>query len=547
MLQADTLPESSACRKWLLGATAALALWGGGMTDARAQGQTLKWGAAREIASLDPYSFGDTFTLSVLNHVYEGLVRYTGDLAIEPALAQSWETVSPTVWRFHLRPDVKFQNGDALTADDVIASLQRVTHETSPLKGNLPAYKSSRKIDDLTFEIEVDGPYPLLLNDLTNIYILDKKWMQANNALLPTDSGKGIKGYATDNANGTGPFSVESRRPDAKTVFVANPAWWDKPKHNIARIEFMPITAPATRVAAMLSGEIDFTNVAPLQDLPRLAAAPGVKVLQASELRTVFFALNLHDKLVGSDVKDRNPLQDKRVREALYRAIDIDAVQKRAMRGLSRNTGALIAPAIPGYTPAMDERLPFDVDGARKLLADAGYPNGFSFQMNCVSDGLVNEEEFCQAVAAMWARAGFKPNLDMAPRSQQTPKRVKGEFDVMSFGWANEPMIDAYSILIQVIRSKSGAGGVFNWGDWGRADVDALIDKAGVELDRPKRIAMMIDALNIVKRESLFIPLHQQPMAWAVRSNIVTIVLSPAALIARLILHLAWLTWGMAC
>lgn len=525
MLQSLRRIGASSRRGWLLGAAVALGLGALGATPADAQqGKTLKWGAAREIASLDPYSFGETFTLAVLNHVYEGLVRYTGDLGIEPALATSWETVSPTVWRFKLRPGVTFHNGEALTADDVIASLARVTHETSPLKGNLPAYKAARKIDDLTIEIEVNGPYPLLLNDLTNIYILSRKWMEANNALLPTDSGKGIKGYATDNANGTGPFSVESRRPDARTVFVVNPKWWDTPQHNIARIEFSPIASAATRVAAMLSGEIDFTNVAPLQDLPRLAAAPGVKVMQSNELRTVYFAMNLGDRLTGSDIKDRNPLKDIRVREAMYRAIDIDAVHRRAMRGLSRNTGSVVAPAIPGFVPALDTRLPFDPDGARKLLAEAGYPNGFSFGMNCVSDGLVNEEEFCQAVASMWTRVGLKATLDLAPRSQQTPKRVKGEFDVISFGWANEPMIDAYSILVQVVRSKSGAGGVFNWGNWGRADMDALIDQAGVELDRTKRLALMTEALTILKREHLFIPLHQQPMAWAARGNILTMV-----------------------
>ncbi|MFN3673108.1 MAG: ABC transporter substrate-binding protein [Bosea sp. (in: a-proteobacteria)] len=507
-------------RNWMLSALAALALSGtGGVLDT-ASAKTLKWGAAREIASLDPYSYGDTFTLSVLNHVYEGLVRYTGDLKIEPALAESWETVSPTVWRFKLRQGVKFHNGAPFTADDVIASLERVTHPDSPLKGNLPAYKSSRKIDASTVEIEVNGPYPLLLNDLTNIFIFNKPWLEANNALLPTDSGKGVKGYATDNANGTGPFTVESRRADSKTVYAKNPSWWDKPRHNIDTIEFMPIASASTRVAALLSGEIDFTNVAPLQDLPRLAASPDVKVLQTNELRTVIFAFNLKDALFESDVKDKNPLKDIRIREALYRAIDIDAVQKRAMRGLSRNTGALIAPAIPGYEPSQDVRLPFDLDGAKKLLAAAGYPNGFNFQMNCQSDGLVNEEEFCQAVASMWSRAGLKPNLSLGPRSQQTPKRVKGEFDVISFGWANEPMIDAYSILIQVIRSKSGSGGVFNWGAWGDPRIDALIDKAGVELDTPKRIAMMQEALKIAKAEHLFIPMHQQPMAWAMRNSV---------------------------
>jgi peptide/nickel transport system substrate-binding protein len=261
-----------------------------------------------------------------------------------------------------------------------------------------------------------------------------------------------------------------------------------------------------------------------LQDLPRMAASPDIKVMQTNELRTVYFAFNLNDKMFESDVKDKNPLKDKRVREAMYRAIDIDAVQKRAMRGLSRNTGALVAPAIPGYIPAHDTRLPFDLDGAKKLLADAGYPNGFSFQMNCQSDGLVNEEEFCQAVASMWSRAGLRPNLTLAPRSQQTPKRVKGEFDVISFGWANEPMIDAYSILVQVLRSKGGTGGVFNWGNWGRADMDALIDKAGEELDNAKRIPMMSQALTIAKNEHLFIPLHQQPMAWAMRNTVTSMV-----------------------
>jgi peptide/nickel transport system substrate-binding protein len=499
--------------------------------------KTLKWGAHREIASLDPYSYGDTFTLAVLNHVYEGLVRYTGDLKIEPALAESWETVSPTVWRFKLRQGVKFHDGAPFTADDVIASLDRVSHETSPLKGNLPAYKASRKVDDHTVEIEVNSAYPLLLNDLTNIFIFDREWLVANNATLPTDSAKGVEGYATNNANGTGPFKVESRRADSRTVFVANPDWWDKPKHNVTRIEFAPVTAASTRVAALLSGEVDFTNVAPLQDIPRLQASPDVKVLQTNELRTVFFAFNLTDKLIESDVKEKNPFKDMRVRQALYRAIDIDALQRRAMRGLSRNTGALVAPAIPGYVPELDQRLPFDLAKAKALLNEAGYPNGFSFLMNCNNDAYVNEEEICQAVASMWSRAGLKPNLSIGPRSQQTPKRVKGEFDVATLGWANEPMIDAYSILVQVMRSKSGTGGVFNWGSWGDPRIDALIDKAGGELDPEIRIPLMTQALKIAKDEHLFIPLHQQPMAWAMRGSTVDSVVQASDNKPRL-----WLT-----
>ena len=305
---------------------------------------------------------------------------------------------------------------------------------------------------------------------------------------------------------------------------MVNPKWWDKPRHNLTRIEFLPIASAATRVAALLSGEVDFTNVAPLQDLPRLAASADVKVLQTNELRTIFFAFNMGDALTESDVKGKNPFKDKQVREALYRAIDIDALQRRAMRGLSRNTGALVAPAIPGYAPEQDKRLPFDAEGARKLLAAAGYPNGFSFNLNCMNDGYVNEEEICQAVAAMWSRVGLKPNAAIAPRSTQTPKRTKGEFDVATLGWANEPMIDAYSLLVQVVRSKSGTGGVFNWGGWGSEKLDALIDKAGTELDTPKRIKMMAEALQILHDDIVFLPLHQQPMAWAARKSVDTVV-----------------------
>ncbi len=490
-----------------------------------ASAQTLKWGAHRDIASLDPYSFGETFTLAVLNHVYEGLVRYDANLKIEPALAESWE-IQPDglTWRFKLRKGVKFHNGYAFTADDVLASLARVSHDNSPLKGNLPAYKSSKKVDDLTVDLVVNATYPLLLNDLTNIYIFSKRWLVENNSELPTDSGKGVEGHATHNANGTGPFKVQSRQPDAKTIFLVNPDWWDKPKHNLTRIEFTPITAAPTRVAALLSGEVNFTNLAPLQDLPRLESSSEVKVLQSSELRTVFFALNLHDKLFESDVKDKNPLKDKRVRQAMYQAISIEQMQRRAMRGLSRNTGALVAPAIPGYMPDQEPRLAFDPDGAKKLLADAGYPNGFSFHLLCSNDAYVNEEEICQAAASMWSRIGLKPTINIGPRSVITPKRVKGEFDITTLGWANEPMIDAYSILVQVLHSKSGTAGVFNWGNWGDPRIDKLTDDSASELDTKKRVALMAQALKIAHDDILFLPLHQQPMVWAARKDVAEIV-----------------------
>lgn len=507
----------------LAGACLGSMLAGGAAAPALAE-NVLRWGAHKDIVSLDPYSYGDTFTISVLAHAYEGLVRYDENLQIQPSLATSWEVLSPSVWRFHLREGVKFHNGDPFTADDVLASFTRVSDPASPLRGNLPAYKSAKIIDDHTIDVEITDNYPLLLNDLTNIVIFDKEWLVANNAEKPTDFGKGVEGYATNHANGTGPFEITERRPDAQTVFVKNPNWWDQPKHNIDKIIFTPITSPATRVAAMLSGEIDFTNNAPLQDLPRLQNSPDLKVLATNELRTLFYLFNWGEKLQEDGASGKNPFQDKRVREALYRGIDIESLHKKVMRGLSRNTGSMVAPAIPGYVPPLDERLAYDPDKAKALLAEAGYPHGFAFSFVCANDDFINEEQLCQATAAMWSRIGLEPKIDIAPSSQQTAKFEGGKFDVAILGWANEPMLDSYSILVQVVHSKSGTAGVFNWGGWKPEGVDTLIDKAGQTIDRTERLGYQANALQILHDDITFLPLHQQPMAWATGKQVASVL-----------------------
>ncbi|WP_395446337.1 ABC transporter substrate-binding protein (plasmid) [Aminobacter sp. UC22_36] len=478
--------------------------------------ETLKWGSSRDIYSLDPYSYGDSYTLSFLNHVYEGLVRYDANLKIEPALATSWETVSDTVWRFHLREGVKFHNGADFTADDVIASLARVSDPVSPLRGNLPAYKGAKKIDDHTVDIELVGPYPLLLNDLTNIHIFDLTWLTDNKSLKPTDVGAKIEGYATYHANGTGAFQVESRVPDSKTVLVKNPGWWDASKSNIDRIEFTPITSAATRVAALLSGEINFTENAPSQDLPRLVAQPDLKVMERTDLRTVMVGFNRKPKLAnGAD----NKFNDLRVRQAFAHALDSELVQKRIMRGKSRTAGAIIAPEIPGYVEALDSVLPFDPELSKKLLAEAG-ASDLPFTLVCTNDAYVNEEELCQGLVNMLTRAGFKPQLDIAPAAAQTPKRAGGLADVYLIGWANEPMLDSYSILLQMIKTKTDKAGVFNWGGWSYPEIDKLIEQASTEMDRTKRLELQTKALQMAKDDIIMLPLHQQPMAWVMSNKI---------------------------
>ncbi|MDQ1849678.1 ABC transporter substrate-binding protein [Gemmobacter fulvus] len=482
--------------------------------------QTLRWGAARDINSLDPYSYGSTFTISFLNHVYEGLVRYNSNLEIEPALATEWEVLPNNIWRFKLRQGVKFHDGADFTADDVVTSLARVSHADSPLKGNLPAYKSATKVDDYTVDIELVGTYPLLLNDLTNIHMFDAGWLKEHNAEVPTDVAKKVEGYPTFNANGTGPFSVESRVPDSKTILAVNDGWWDTPQHNLKRIEFTPIASEATRVAALLSGEIDFTEKAPVQDLPRLAAAPNVKVMEGNELRTIMFGFNFQDKLHNGEP---NLFKDKKMREAVGLAIDLNLIRDKVMRGKSRVTGTMVAPAIPGYDPALDTPPVYDPEKAAAMIKELG-AEGYAFEIMCSNDLWVNEEEICNALVSMLTRVGLAPRLNIAPNAVQQVKLTNGEADMFAFGWANEPMLDSYSILLQTFQTKSDNAGVFNWGGWSYPEMDKLIIAASTELDREKRLAMQSAALKIVKDESIMLPFHQQPMAWATSDKVESVV-----------------------
>lgn len=483
------------------------------------QAETVKWASRADIYSLDPNSIPSTANLAFLNHIYEGLVRYDESFGLEPALATEWELIDNKFWRFKLREGVKFHNGADLTAEDVVASFKRAADPASPLKGNMPLFKDIRAIDDHTVEIDVMTPSSLFLNDITNIFIFDAGWLTENNTEKPTDYSQGTEGYATSNAMGTGPFMLESRQPDAQTVLTVNEGWWDERKHNIDRLEFIPITSAATRIAALLSGEVDVIDSAPLQDLDRLNADPSIQVKNLTELRTVFIAFNRRETLPNGQP---NPFNDIKVRQAFELAIDRDLINQRVMRGLARPSGSLIAPDIAGYSAELDTYEPADFDKAGTLLQEAG-KEGLTFTYTCMNDESVNEEDWCQGIANMLTRAGFQPSIDMGPRAVQSPKRSKGETEIFNMSWANEPTLDAFSLLSQVLSTKEGAYGVSNYGGWSAPELDELVKQAAQATDPAERLELEAKALKVAKDEVLLIPLHQQPIAWATSGKIETI------------------------
>lgn len=482
--------------------------------------KTLRMADSTDISSLDPHSITESNTIGFLHHIYEPLVRYNDNLKTEPALASSWEIISPTKWRFHLREGVTFHNGNSFTADDVVASIRRAIDPTSPVKSNLPAVKEIEKVDEYTVDMILKGTDPILLNYLTNIFILDKEWMEEHDALAPADIHKGKENYAVSNANGTGPFMVESRIPDSKTTLVVNSKWWDTPQHNLTSIEFTPISSDATRIAALLSGELDFVTPAPLQDVERINRAEGISVVTGPELRTIMLAFNMGEKLHLSNIKDTNPLLDVRVRKALSMGINLELIKKKVMRGHSRNAGLLVAPSVPGYDAQYDTPTKYDPAAAKALLAEAGYPDGFEIGFYSPNDRYVNDEELALAITSMWAKIGVKAHLNSQTKSKHFDKVFTGTCDIYMYGWATLPMLDSYSVLSALLHTPGGVYGAWNPGGYSNPKIDELTEKVAVELDQAKRNSMMTEALVIAKDDMAILPLHQQPLAWATSDKV---------------------------
>lgn len=486
-----------------------------------AMAQTVRIANQGDSLSMDPHSLNESLQLSVTGNVYEGLTAQDKDLALVPGLATAWKQTSPTVWRFELRKGVKFHDGKPFTADDVLFSFARASGDGSDMKSYTNDFKEVRKVNDHVVEIETKTPFPILPNVVSLVYIMSKQWSEENQATRPVDRRKGIENAASFRANGTGPFRLRERQPNVKTTFVRNGAYWGKIEGNAVNVEFTPIGNDATRVAALLSGQVDVIEPVPLQDVARINASGKSKVLQGPELRTIFLGMDQkRDELLYSSVKGKNPFKDKRVRQAFYQAIDINTIQRVVMRGASKPTALMVGPGINGFDASMNNRLPFDAEAAKKLLADAGYPNGFEVGMNCPNDRYVNDGDICQAVAANLAKIGVKVNLQAETKGTYFPKILKRDTSFYLLGWT-PGTYDSHNALNALMRCVDDKGsGQFNLGSYCNPKVDELTLKIQSETDKAKRDAMIKEAFKLHADDIGHLPLHQQALAWGVASNV---------------------------
>ena len=500
----------------LVGVTSALVL--GSPADAK----TLRIGAQADAGTMDPHAQNIQTTISVLSMVYEALITRDKSLAKAPQLATSWENLEPNVWRFNLRPDVKFHDGAAFGADDVAMSIERAQADTSQFKSFVANISETRIVDDLTIDIVTAEPDALILDKLAYIFVMDKDWAESNNVQQPQNLGEQEETYSVLNANGTGPYVLQIREPDARSTFTANADYWGETDGDIDEIIFQPVSSDPTRVAALLSGELDLVTAIPSQDVAQLDANPDVKIEKTDEFRTLFFGFELgDDTLKYGDAGGANPFRDLRVRQAINQAIDANAIVRTVMRGLATPTGQILAPGNVGYDPALDERVEFDPDSAKALLAEAGYPDGFSFTLDCPNNRYINDEQICKAVTTMLAQIGLDVSLNLMPRAQYFPKLWERDSTAFLMGF-NSPYFDGmYALETMLMTRQEDTGeGIYNYTLYSDASLDTAIADARSTIDPDERHAKMQSVYATVTEDVLYVPLHHQVLVYAMKPNV---------------------------
>jgi len=473
-----------------------------------------------DILSLDPHSSSETTQLSTLGNVFEALTAFDKNLQLKPSLAIAWQQTGPTVWRFNLRQGVQFHDGTPLTANDVVFSFQRAQSASSDIRPLVADIGQVRALNTHTVEIHTHTPYPILPQVISLVYIMNKKWCEENQASEPVDRRKGIENAASFKTNGTGPYRVRERQPDVRTVFERSGNYWGSMEGNVREVVFIPIANGATRVAALLSGAVDLVEPVPLQDMARVKAHTNVQLLSGPELRTIFLGMDQKsDVLPHSSVRDANPFKDKRVRQAIYQAIDIVGIQKTVMHGLSTPSALMVGPGVNGFQSDI-ERLPYNVEAAQKLMVDAGYSNGFDLTMHCPNDRYVNDSRICQSVAANLAHIGIKINLQAETKGIYFSRVLRRDASFYLLGWMPSTY-DAHNALHSLVACVQGSGaGQFNLGSYCNSEVDGLIKKIQTETDSAQRNAMIRQAFELHATDVGHVPLHQQSLVWGVAKKI---------------------------
>ena len=513
--------------------TLAATLMVGMSTSAIAQEEKiLRWSSSGDFLTFDVHAQNESLNSAANAAVYESLVRYNAQMKVEPALATHYERVKDG-FLFTIRDGVRFHEGEILTADDVAYSINRALMPESQFKVAASGIIEAVVVNDKQVLIKTTSGSPVFLNQLTQLRILNKKWLEKHNALRPQNYVSGEESYLARHANGTGPFKLDKREVDVRTEFIANHEWWDENNRlgNVEKVIYTPISSAATRTAALLSGQVDFVLDPAPQDLARLERDPNIAVRSHAEDRVMMVALDqFRDQSPYVTDLDGNPLafnpfKDVRVRQALSLAVNREALVRSIMRGKAVATGTLISQSVFGYSADIAEPISYDLNKAKALLKEAGLEKGFAFTLDTPNNRWINDENLCKALAGMWAKLNIKVNVHSMPRSQYFPKVLSFDTSAGLVGWGSSTF-DAYypmQSLSATYDGESGAG-ISNIGRISNATMDTLLKQLAVAEDLTKRQTLAQEVLRLEKSEALHIPLLQPMFSWAMKKNVETVV-----------------------
>jgi peptide/nickel transport system substrate-binding protein len=497
-------------------------------TTLPAAAQELKIGLKTEPSSLDPQYHNLGPNNQIAAQIFDPLVAKDDKQLPIPALALSWKTIGDTVWEFKLRPNVTFQDGLPFTAEDVVFTYERAARvPNSPSPFTLVTRQMTRLeiVDPLTVRITTAAPAPLLPLDLSALPIMSHI----------AAAGGAPEGKTTAELNGgnglvgTGPFKFAEWKRGAELVLTRNDSYWG-PKPAWEKVTFKPLTNAASRVAALLAGDVDLIEDPPTADLPRLKKDPNVTLAEAVSSRVIYIALDQFadpspgiPDAKGPDGKNRNPLKDKKVREALSHAIDRKGIVDKVMEGVALPAGDFLPwPAFGTSKTAQPDK--YDPAAAKKLLVEAGYPNGFSITLGTPNGRYINDLKVAQAVASMWARIGVKTEVEATAPPVFFKNRDEFRYSAYLAGWGSDSgeMSNPLRSLVATPNRERGMGGT-NRGRYSNPAMDAKLEEALRTVDDKKREALLQEASRLVIADDGVLPLHFELSVWAMRKGLTNI------------------------
>ena len=482
-------------------------------------GKPFRYASQIDAGTMDPHALAAVPTTRVLGQIYEPLVGRDEQFQLEPRLALSWATIDGgRGWRFRLRPDVKFHEGEPFTADDVVFNVTRALQPTSAYRIAVPNVTGAVKVDDLTVDILTSQPTPVLPFALVHLRLMSKGWCAKHHVEKPQDYKMKEESYAARHANGTGPYKLVRWDPDVKAVLVANESYYGK-RGNVTEATFFVIGSSATRAAALISGEMDFVIDPAVQDLERLRAAPGIKVEQGVSYATQFLGFDhARDTLIYGNAGGRNPFRDVRVRKAVSLAIDRSALQAKTMRGTAGIGLAIFSPSVDGYDKRFDAKPEYDTERAKQLLWEAGYRDGFTVDLDCGSQPPA--DALCQAISSMLSRVGVHVAYKPLAFNALLPKLTAGDTSLYSLAWMSTTY-EPEGFLLPLAHTRNGPGlGDSNFGNYSNPEVDSLIDKGRLEFDPAKRAKLFSEAMMKINDDVAYVPLVYRHITWAMRKNV---------------------------